>query len=222
MASELRDTTKLVVRIEGVSDSAKNVAAEDSLHVLFTSAIRRSTFEHGFHLLDANGADVAGKFVWRNSAAASFIPSSPMLYGKWYSLHIALDSVIGLGGTRPRDSVLVRRFRIIDESLLSSVAGVVADDSSNVRGTIMIVATNTSVTTDPPKTIRLKELGSFIFPHLLEGKYTLYAFRDTDSNGVYSHGKLFPFQPAERFVVYPDTLKVRARWPLEGVGLRFR
>ena len=51
---------------------------------------------------------------------------------------------------------------------------------------------------------------------LLPGHYFLDCFRDSDGNGRYSYGHTFPFVPAERFAVYPDTVVLRSRWPNEG------
>ena len=222
----VRDTVKLSVRFEGLPDSAKNVSADDSLKFLFTSPVQRAAFEQGFHLQDASRNIIEGKFLWWNASVASFIPGVPLVYGNWYTARIVLDSVVDLSGKRiqlrRQDSTLTRRFKIVDESTLSSVAGTVIDDSSGALGKIHLIARGVSAKNNSSATIVISQPGSFLFPHLLEGTYTLYAFRDADSNGVYTYGKLFPFQPSERFVVYPDTLKVRARWPLEGVAIRFK
>ena len=68
----------------------------------------------------------------------------------------------------------------------------------------------------------MEQPGAFVLDRLVEGKYVLSAFRDADSSGTYTYGLPYPFAPSERFVVYPDTVKVRARWDVEGVAIRFR
>jgi len=60
----------------------------------------------------------------------------------------------------------------------------------------------------------------FGFRELMEGKYRIDGFRDEDGNGAYSPGVPYPFKPAERFGAYQDTVKVRARWGIEGVILK--
>ena len=65
-------------------------------------------------------------------------------------------------------------------------------------------------------------MGKFLVDHLPEGKYTMSAFVDADSSGSYTFGKPFPYHVSERFTIYPDTLKVRARWGVEGVVLTLR
>jgi hypothetical protein len=37
---------------------------------------------------------------------------------------------------------------------------------------------------------------------------------------VLDAGRVFPYRPAEPFTVGRDTIKVRARWPVEGVIVR--
>jgi len=64
--------------------------------------------------------------------------------------------------------------------------------------------------------ISIDEPGNYQFDHILPGIYVIKGFRDADSNGVYSYGQAIPFCPAERFFVYPDSIKVRSRWPNEG------
>jgi len=68
----------------------------------------------------------------------------------------------------------------------------------------------------------LQRPGTFTLERLPEGRYLLAAFRDRDSSGAFDAGQPFPFAPAERFVEVPDTLKIRARWGIEGVPVRLR
>ncbi len=60
----------------------------------------------------------------------------------------------------------------------------------------------------------------FTFPRVVEGKYGLDAFIDSDSNGRYSPGTARPLTAPEPFVRYLDTLRVRARWETGGVILK--
>ena len=47
------------------------------------------------------------------------------------------------------------------------------------------------------------------------------AFIDSNGNETYDYGKVFPFAPSEKFTVYPDTVKVRARWTTENINIKF-
>jgi hypothetical protein len=67
----------------------------------------------------------------------------------------------------------------------------------------------------PEYSVRLAAPGPYRFDHILPGLYQLSAFRDANNNGRYDFGAAFPFVPAERFIVWPDTMKARSRWPNE-------
>jgi hypothetical protein len=65
-------------------------------------------------------------------------------------------------------------------------------------------------------------MGYFLFPQIAEGRYVFQSFRDRNNNGIYDSGKPFPFIYSERFSSYSDTLKIRARWPLEGLKIEMK
>ena len=90
--------------------------------------------------------------------------------------------------------------------------GVVAPliDTSTPKWKIQITADDSTVYTV------LDSTGNYQFNDIFPGIYLIYGFRDADSNGTYSYGQIKPFKPAERFLFYPDSIKVRSRWPNEG------
>src|SRR5262249_31003541 len=160
---------------------------------------------------------VQGEFKWCGSALVSFIPSSPLVMGMPYTLGVRLDSVVDFTGHIPGDSLWVRKFRTLDTKSVGSIKGKVADDSARGGGRVRVAATSISAKGVRPVREAIDAPGDFFLDRLVEGKYVIEGFRDADGNGVYTYGTPFPYHPSERFSVYPDTLKVRARWPLEGV-----
>ncbi|MCF6269063.1 MAG: Ig-like domain-containing protein [Melioribacteraceae bacterium] len=61
---------------------------------------------------------------------------------------------------------------------------------------------------------RVIEGSEFNFERILPGYYTILTFFDDDSNGIYNYGSVVPFELSEKFFIYPDTLNLRARWPV--------
>ena len=59
--------------------------------------------------------------------------------------------------------------------------------------------------------------GKYDFTRVEAGKYNLWCYYDTDGNGNYSYGTVYPFIPSEKFFVYPKTLTLKARWTLTDV-----
>jgi uncharacterized protein (DUF2141 family) len=115
------------------------------------------------------------------------------------------------------DSILVARLRTIDLKKAGEIAGQVNDNNEEGTGRIYLMAEG--VDGSRKQKIRLEAPGSFKFERLPEGRYTLSAFRDGDNSGSFSTGRPFPFVPSERFLIGSDTLKVRARWAVEGVTI---
>lgn len=130
---------------------------------------------------------------------------------------------MNLDGRRGKDSLRVFRFQTVDEESFSSIEGSVTDMSvTDVRGDVILTARNVSRKEPKEYTVRIRQPGAFVLGDILEGKYVIRAYRDRSGNGIHDPGLVFPFHRSERFASYPDTLKVRARWPLEGVVLKLQ
>ena len=220
--SPLADTSKPVIKLREIEEGGRNVPVDDSVEISFSEAIHPAGFEHAFQLRDTSNKPVAGSFRWWSSAQVSFIPSRALSLSTSYLVKVALDSVKDFSGNRAADTVWTRRFQTLEEKAVGSIKGKVVDDSAGAAGTIYVVASNIASRDVKPMNEVLSSPGAFVFERVLEGKYTIAGFRDSNGDGGYSFGMPFPYRPSERFDVFPDTLKVRARWPLEGVVLRFR
>lgn len=222
-ASTLRDTVRPLLEMKGIEDSSRLVQTDDTLAFTLTNGIKRSVFENGFQMLDGNKTMITVSFAWKGSMEVAIEPKIVLNPGTWYAVRIPGDSVRDFSGNTLRDSLWQRRFRMIDEKTTSSISGIVRDDFAGAKGRIAVQASAVD-----GKKIRVREVwvdssgASFTFPHLPEGKYALSAFRDRDGNGKFSPGHPFPYLGAERFVIHPDTLKLRARWPLEGVLIKLK
>jgi hypothetical protein len=61
----------------------------------------------------------------------------------------------------------------------------------------------------------------FDFDRIIPGEYLIWAYEDKDTSGKYSSGKVNPFEFSEFFNYYPDTLNLRARWPVGDIFIDF-
>ncbi|MDD8019328.1 MAG: hypothetical protein PHP42_13230, partial [Bacteroidota bacterium] len=82
---------------------------------------------------------------------------------------------------------------------------------------VVIQTENIADKSQKPIKVKRTQFGKFNFTLLPEGRYTLKAFEDRNDNGIHDAGKIFPYQQGEKFTFYPDTIRVRARWPVDGV-----
>lgn len=61
----------------------------------------------------------------------------------------------------------------------------------------------------------------FNFERVVPGQYLVWSFYDADSSGNYSYGSINPFEKSEEFIYYPDTLNLKARWPVGDIYINY-
>jgi len=214
------DTTRPRVRRLSPADSARAVALNTPVEVMFTEAMDTSATKMAIAVEDTAGQAIPGHPSWPSPQVLRFTPEDG-----WPSrtvVRVALDlrRCLDLSGNRAADSVAYSMFTTLSRDTLSAISGRVIDMQPGARGAIHLRARQ------PGRKVEysavLADTGRYEFNDILPGVYLLDAFRDSDGNGRYSWGSAIPFQPAERFVVYPDSVLVRARWPNEGNDIRFQ
>ena len=117
------------------------------------------------------------------------------------------------------DSLWTTSFRIVDPSDMGSISGTVF---GGYDGAIIVAACGTGASRSKELSTYAESDGSFVIGMLEESDYIVWAFEDQNSNGRYDFGRLDPFEFAERFTLYEDTLSVRLRWETAGIDVRFK
>lgn len=214
------DTARPGFSVPELRDSLRGVWIEQPVEVDFSKPILHEPLVHAIVLDDSARKSLDVETRWLNATDVLLIPRKEFMSYAWYSLRIALDSVRDDRGNRPKDSTYVLRFQTIDLKTTGVIAGVVIDaEGDSAAGQLYLNASSIDLTPQRKRTIRMDRPGPFSMNRLVEGKYVLDAFRDRDSSRDFSYGTVRPFAPSERFAVYPDTIKVRARWNVEGVRI---
>ncbi len=219
--SNTKDTTKPNVNFLNLSSDGRELFPNDSIKLGFTEWIVQSKFETAMSIKDSAKNTVKGRLLWENSTHTTFIPQIPFKNTMLYTISVPMDSVIDIAGNRFHDTSKVVKFQIIAQDKLGFITGSVVEDQQQTEGKIFLTLTPTGSSYKTQRKI-LTTPGKFSFDNLQEGRYLLSAFVDTDSNSTYTYGTLSPFQLSERFTIYPDTLKVRARWTVEGVKVHLK
>jgi hypothetical protein len=216
------DTLPPVLTMNVARDSAAGFLPLDTLRLDFNEPVDTGAFAGGFSLLGGGGAAIPGALRWRGAMSATFVPDTPFIPGAWYALNVRLDSVRSRTGRRGPDSLFVRRFRIAEGRMLAGIRGKVrvgVNSGAAVPGeTIVVEARNISGAGGALR-VRADETGGFSFEPLPEGRYVLSAYVDRNANGSYDCGRPHPVFFAEPFGLLPDTLKLRPRWPIDGVRI---
>jgi len=215
------DTVRPAISVHEIADSARGISPETSLDIRLSDAAVPFTLERALTLSDSAGRPVDARYAWTGPASWSVVPARALAPKAWYALRVTMDSLRSLTGRGYADSTFTRRFQTLDIRTTGSIAGRVEYAGGSRSG---IVLTATGVGVNPPRhsTVRLPAPGPFLVSELQEGNYVLSAFSDTRGTGEYDDGRPFPFRAAEPFAVYPDTIRVRARWGVEGVVVKIR
>ncbi len=110
------------------------------------------------------------------------------------------------------DSLFSTDLNTVDDLIFSGVSGKVKFKNS-VKKNVTIVSKEHNYKST------LNDKGEFNFSNIIPGKYILWIYEDVDSNDVYTNGNVYPYKMSEKFYVFPDTLNLRARWPIGDIEI---
>ncbi|MGA9408468.1 MAG: Ig-like domain-containing protein [Bacteroidota bacterium] len=216
------DTTPPRLIFATALDSTARLPMDGRFQFDFDDALQQQSAEHAVELRDRDSANVPLFFTWNSAASFTAIPRQALQPDYPYTFFILVDSLRDGAGNHTKDSTRKISFRTINPELLGSIEGVIADTDTSHLDRYVVIAENSAEKVKKPVRLTTQRGEKFLFPQINPGEYRLKAFQDEYSSGVYYSGKPFPFIPAERFAVYPDSIKVRARWPVEGVIIKFK
>ena len=197
-------------------NQARNIPLQPSVTLTFSEAMNTSLAELAFALLDSGKYPVHGKISWPNSGEMVFRPDSLLRPERSYIVKMAVDSLQDRQGNPIADTLITFRFMTLNPDTLSEIAGSLRDGASGRSGRFYLTA---RIPKGPAYELTQDLEGAYRFAKILPGDYVIDFFRDEDGDGRYSFGQACPYRPAERYAIYPDTVKVRARWPNEGNDL---
>ncbi len=221
--SNVPDTLRPTIALHGVADSLRNVPLDQKIDLDFSKPIRVGPLRDAIALFDSTKRPVPFETRWYGLAGVTLVTRTPLWSKAWYQLTVVMDSLRDSKGNGYRDSTYRLNFQTLDLRTTGIIDGSVEDDAgAKGRGDVVVTASSIDLSPRRQKTVRLAKPGKFEMDQLVEGKYVISGYRDADSSGTYSYGLPYPFVPSERFAVYPDTVKVRARWGVEGVVVRFK
>jgi hypothetical protein len=205
-----------------IKDSTQNIDFRPVLTLTFSDALAETTSLDFVTILDNNKQQVAVEKKRLSDVLVSIEPEQELLNKTWYTLRADLRKVHDWKDSTCKDSTKIWRFETLDIEDMSSVEGTVVDlNNTDTVGRLYVTAFQIGEKKPNYYIEAADATGKFVFPIVAEGHYVFQAFRDRNKNGMYDSGKPFPFIFSERLSPLSDTLKVRARWPLEGVNIKF-
>jgi hypothetical protein len=215
--------TKMRLAAVSIKDSMQNIDTNPVLTLTFSDAVAKTSSLDFFNILDSKNQQVAAEKQRVSDVIFSIKPEQELLNKTWYTLRAELQKVHDWRDSTCKDSTKVWRFETFDIEDMSSIEGTVIDlNTTDTVGGLYVTASQIGKKNVNYCIRAIDVTGKFVFPVVTEGYYVFQAFRDRNKNGVYDSGKPFPFVLSERLSMLSDTLKVRARWPLEGVKIRIK
>ncbi|MBI3586685.1 MAG: Ig-like domain-containing protein [Ignavibacteriales bacterium] len=221
--ASLKDSLPPMVRSFSMLDSARTIELQAPIQIFFNDILQEEQSSKSVVLRDSTKSSVPVSIRWLSNAAMEVSPQNQLMPKAWYKLTIELKNLLTQTGKKGKDTLQTLVFQTLDPEIFSSIEGILVDGNrSDTTGSFHLFAENIAQKNSTPYRLALKQAGKFEFKDITEGQYILHAFRDRNKNKKYDAGQPYPFKQSERFLNYADTLKVRARWPLEGVQLIFR
>lgn len=135
-----------------------------------------------------------------------------------YIININLRNLIDIAGNK-KDTVYKYQFKTSGGLDYTGASGKVKGDLNGSKNLIVVLKNADKSKPSYSKPINNKM--EFDFKRVDPGKYLLWGYFDDDSSKTYTYGTPFPFKPSEKFFFYPDTLNLRARWPVGDIELQY-
>ncbi|MBM4165763.1 MAG: hypothetical protein FJ218_02410 [Ignavibacteria bacterium] len=203
-------------------DSIRGIELQPNILCIFSESINEEKIENAFLFQDSSKNNISFELNIITQRTISISPRQKLQSDSWFVFSIMLDSVEDKYGLHLKDSMLVRHFRTTNENEIGILKGKIAMERNEKNNSRYFVSAKNIERKNFVQQVEANEKKEFEFNNLVQGKYVLSAFRDDDENKKYSYGKTFPFSTAEIFTESSDTLKVRARWSVEGIQLKIR
>ena len=134
-----------------------------------------------------------------------------------YTMKLDLGNIVDAAGNRV-DSVYQYKFTTVNDLDFSGVSGSIANAEGTKRVYVVLQSADKTKKTYKERT---DTKYNFNIEKIIPGKYLLWSFQDRNGNSVYDNGKVIPLEYSEEFMFYPDTLNLRARWPVGDVKIIF-
>ncbi|MDA0986684.1 MAG: Ig-like domain-containing protein [Bacteroidetes bacterium] len=120
------------------------------------------------------------------------------------------------------DSLYKFKFTTTEIENRGSISGIINSQNTDSTLNYILQISKIDAIKYKAQNIFLTKRGKqFNIENIEPGNISLFAYCDKNLNGRFDKGKIIPFTPSEKYVFYPDTLRIRPRWPIDGVNINF-
>jgi Big-like domain-containing protein len=214
----LPDTTKPeIMSIKTEYPDNKIDIVKPTFTINFREGIDRAAANSSLSLVDIKGRVLPLLLEFIDDASIKVTSTKSVDSRSEFKLNIAMNKIIDLGGNRG-DSVITEKILSINELDFSGVTGKVITSQRAENIKLVLEGTGTQ---NRKYHADADSINNYSFSRVVPGKYLIWCYNDADSSNNYTFGNVMPFKESEKFAYYPDTLNLRARWPVGDVNINF-
>ena len=209
---------------------AKGVSRSGPFDLVFSEAMALPAIEGSnpairlINSLDSAAGNIGIELAQPSANVIRITPAAELQPGVLYHLNLDGARLQARNGRSAADSLIQRSFITADPRDEGDAMGTLIN-SADYDGAFIIQLRpvsgdseklNRSLTLD-----RVDGKGEWQFSGLLPAQYDIIVIQDKNGNGRYDFGRVFPFEPAEEFRIFPSILRVKPRWTTQDINLTF-
>ena len=180
------------------------------LKVAFSNLIDKKKNNPSFILLE-DSASIEFNVIWKSPLLAHLVPIHNWKPKKQYFIKINKDSFSFVHSKGLKDSTIVVPFLT---KQFQGFGSLLIKPEKKFPDRIIAELKPIEKKASIHKSI-VNLNGQIIIEKIPEGNYKLLFYQDLNKDSKHSTGTLLPYQPAEWFQDYSDTVKIRANWQME-------
>ena len=213
-----RDTVALKpISLQGLLPGGKVDLDEPKMILKFNDALDLEYLKTKLSVEDNKKNIISNKITKLDDASYEITLLDKLKSSSVYELKIDLKNYKDYSGNKV-DSLFKFKFTTVNELDFSGASGTVqSPDSVNV----MVVLQSASKDNNTYSQKLNNKQRTFDFKKVVPGKYLIWSYLDKNKNDKYDFGSVKPFSYSEEFKYYPDTLNLRARWPVGDISISF-
>ncbi len=198
-------------------DKSRHISRDSTIHIIFNEWMDTTVVKTLVSLTDTNGTKFTGHSAWENPFSYQFRADSLLPASTLIKIGLQKKGFMDFAGNTLFDTSATRLFTTINPDTLSSIAGSLQDDRALADSSaIYFLRAQQTGRSSLSYTTGVRNRQNYLFESMLPGSYIIDGFIDKNGDGKYSYGTPLPFQSAEYYFQYADTIKIRSRWPNEG------
>lgn len=206
------DTVKPKI-IKSITDYEDNKVdyQNGSIKLLFNDGINLEVLKDSIQIDDEKGNSVLYNLAKLDDAILNINITNKLKQKTKYRLKFLTENIFDAANNKI-DSLYKISFSTSNDLDFTGVSGLIKTNS-NIKKVIRLFNKENTYSQN------IQESNKFNFTKVKPGKYLLMMYEDKDSNNIYDYGKAYPYSKSEKFFVYPDTLNLRARWPVGDIEI---